>query len=290
MDSNFNSKELKNLLQKMIYIANDSPTYEKLAHYIEKNYLRIIFMTAGELANEANISQGSVSRFCMALGYHGFNDFLRSLQKFVSEEITAPQRLQYISQNKSNNKIRNILNMEHKNIDELESILCQPSYTELVRKIVAAKEIVLLSARMSATLLPYICYILNKIRNDVVQVSPGNPLWDTLDLRDPKATLIFTIAFPRYPNVLVNKLQELKGEGFSIAAITDSIISPISYIADPIINVPITISSIFDIYSTPMMFLNLLLRDVAKRIDGLDQRLNKLEKMESLNNIYYKKN
>ena len=188
MGQNINSTDLKNLLQKMMDTANDSPTYEKLAHYIEKNYLRIIFMTAGELANEANISQGSVSRFCSALGYHGFNDFLRSLQKFVSEEITAPQRLQYISQNKSNNKIRSILNMEHKNLDELEAILCQPGYTQLVEKFVTAPEIVLLSARVSATLLPYTAYILNKIRNNVVPLEPGNPLWDTLHLRNPAAT------------------------------------------------------------------------------------------------------
>ncbi len=288
MDSTLNSKEFKVLIQKMIAISSDSPTYGKLAYYIEKNYIRIIFMTAGELASEANISQGSVSRFCIALGYRGFNDFLRNLQQFVSEEITAPQRLQYISLNKSNNKIRHILEMEHKNIDELESILLQPSYTQLIKKIVVAKEMVLLSARMSATLLPYTGYILNKIRNHVIQITPNSSLWDTLDLRDPKTTLIFAIAFPRYPNVLVNKLQDLKAVGFSIAAITDSLISPIAHLADPIINVPITISSIFDIYSTPMMFLNFLLRDVAKEITELDQRLSKLEKMESSNEIYYR--
>ncbi|MEN6384082.1 MAG: MurR/RpiR family transcriptional regulator [Veillonellales bacterium] len=289
MEQNFNSTDLKNLLQKMTDIANDSPTYEKLAQYIEKNYLRIIFMTAGELANEANISQGSVSRFCSALGYHGFNDFLRSLQKFVSEEITAPQRLQYVSQNKSNNKIRNILDMEHKNLDELEAILCQPSYTQLVDKFVTAQEIVLLSARVSATLLPYTAYILNKIRNNVIQIQPGNPLWDTLHLRNPDTTLIFTIAFPRYPTILVNKLQELKQEGFTITGITDSIVSPVSYLADPVLHVPITVSSIFDIYSTPIFFLNFLLRDVAKKIDNLEQRLNRLEAMENKNHIYYKK-
>lgn len=288
MDARFSSERLKKLIQRMMDVSSDSPTYEKLAHYIEKNYLRIVFMTAGELAREANISQGSVSRFCMALGYHGFNDFLRELQQFVSEEITAPQRLQYISQNKSNHKIQNILNMEHKNMDELEAILCQPAYTKFIKKIVAAKEIVLLSARMSATLLPYTYYVLNKIRNGVIQATPNTVFWENLNLRDPKTTLVFTIAFPRYPNVLVNKLQELKKDGFSIAAITDSMFSPIAYIADPVINVPITISSIFDIYSTPILFLNLLLRDVAKEIEGLDQRLSKLEKMETLNHIYHK--
>ena len=84
------------------------------------------------------------------------------------------------------------------------------------------------------------------------------------------------------------KLKELKRDGFSIAAITDSMISPIAYMADPIVNVPITISSIFDIYSTPLVFLNLLLRDVAQEITGLDQRLNKLERLEASNHIYYK--
>ncbi|SDF51491.1 MurR/RpiR family transcriptional regulator [Sporomusa acidovorans] len=288
MKQKFNSTDLKNLLQKMMDIANDSPTYEKLAHYIEKNYLRMIFMTAGEVAHEANISQGSVSRFCRALGYYGFNDFLRSLQKFVSEEIAAPQRLQYLSQNKSNNKIRSILNREHKNIDELEAILSQPAYTQLVGKLATAPEIVLLSARMSATLLPYAAYILNKIRNNVVQLQPGNPLWDTVHLRQPDTTLIFTLAFPRYPTMLVSKMQELKQEGFTIAAITDSMVSPVSYLADLVLLVPITISSIFDIYSTPMLLLNFLLRDVAQKIEGLEQRLDRLETMEAKNRSYYK--
>ncbi|SEP38797.1 MurR/RpiR family transcriptional regulator [Propionispora vibrioides] len=282
-------KELQNLIQKMVDISQDSPTYEKLASYIEKNYMSIIFMTAGELAAEANISQGSVSRFCSALGYRGYNDFLRSLQKFVSEEITAPQRLQYISQNGNNNKIRNILDMEHKNIDELESILSQEAYDALVQQLVAAEKIVLLSARMSATMLPYTFYILNKIRSNVVQLTPHHPEWDTLALEKPGKTLIFSIVFPRYPNILIEKLQELKERGFAIAAITDSIISPVSQLASPIIHVPITVSSIFDIYSTPMIFLNLLLRDVAKRISGLDQRLNALEKLEATRNIYYQK-
>ncbi|CUH95995.1 hypothetical protein P22_2083 [Propionispora sp. 2/2-37] len=70
--------ELQSLIQKMVGISQDSPTYEKLAGYIEKNYMSIIFMTAGELAAEANISQGSVSRLCSVLRYRAYNDFLRN--------------------------------------------------------------------------------------------------------------------------------------------------------------------------------------------------------------------
>lgn len=286
MDFKSNIKEFNELKQKMSTVSQGSSTYEKLAYYIEKNYKNIIFMTAAEVAIQANVSQGSVSRFCSSLGYRGYNDFLQNLQHFVRGEITAPQRLQYTSQD--NNRVSSILDMEHKNINELESILNQPTYEELVKKIVSAKELVLISSRMSATLLPYTYYILNKMRNGVVEITPSSPLWDTVNLRNPQTTQIFAIMFPRYPNKLIKKLEELKKEGFSIAAITDTIISPITHLADPLISIPVTTSSIFDIYSTPVLFLNLLLRDVAREIKGLDERLSKLEEVERINNIYYK--
>lgn len=285
MEFKSNIKEFDKLKQQMFVISQGSAAYEKLAYYIEKNYKHIIFMTASEVAGEAEVSQGSVSRFCSALGYRGYNDFLHNLQQFIREEITAPQRLQYTAHN---NNLASVINMEHNNLDELEEILSQETYQELVQKIIAAEELVILSSRMSATILPYTSYILNKIRNNVVQVTPDSPLWNTLELRNPEKTLILTIVFPRYPNDLIKKLERLKREGFSIAGITDSIISPVTSLAEPVISVPITTSSIFDIYSTPMLFINLLLRDVANGIEGLDKRINKLEEIEKENNIYYK--
>lgn len=117
------SNGIEQLKAKMGKAAKKSPTYEKLAYYIEKNFMRIIFMTSGEVAEEANVSQGSVSRFSVEMGFRGYNEFLRSAQKYVSEQITAPQRPQYPTQNKSDDKIAGILNMEHKNIDELQNIL-----------------------------------------------------------------------------------------------------------------------------------------------------------------------
>ena len=85
----------KELFKQMKVIAQESNTFHKLAIFIKENYLKIIFMTAEETATQAQLSQGSVSRFCIAMGYRGFNNFLRAIQKLVSEEMTAPQRLQF---------------------------------------------------------------------------------------------------------------------------------------------------------------------------------------------------
>ncbi|TGB00005.1 MurR/RpiR family transcriptional regulator [Sporolactobacillus shoreae] len=280
--------KLDDLIEKMALVSKESPTYEKLAYCIEKNYKHIIFMTASDVAKQVNVSQGSVSRFCIALGYKGYNDFLHKLQQFVRKEITAPQRLQYATN--SNRSISNILKMERENINELETILNQPAYQKLVDNIVNADQLILISARMSATLLSYIYYILNKIRSNVIKITPNVPEWETLELLDPSSVHIITVVFPRYPNVLLNKLNELHKRHFSISAITDSITSPVFNLADPVMSVPITTSSIFDIYSTPILFFNLLLRDVAGKTDGLDKRMSELEQLEKDNHIYYEIN
>lgn len=277
--------KLDDLKEKMALISKESPTYEKLAYCIEKSYKHIIFMTASEVAKQVNVSQGSVSRFCIALGYKGYNDFLHKLQQLVRKEITAPQRLQYTT--KSNKSINNILKMERENINELEAILSHPAYQKLVDNIVNADHLVLISARMSATLLSYTFYILNKIRTNVIQITPSSPEWETLELLDPSSVHIITIVFPRYPNILLNKLNELHKKKFSISAITDSITSPVFNVADPVLSVPITTSSIFDIYSTPILFLNLLLRDVARKTSGLDRRMSELEELDKKHHIYY---
>lgn len=286
MNINFEIKDFHELKQKISSSSQESLVYKKLGCYIENNLNDIAFMTAGEIALAADVSQGSVTRFCNSLGYRGYNDFLRSLQQFIREEITAPQRLQHTLQDVKG--IYEIIEMEHNNMKQLQAVFKQPSYKRLVDKLVDTKEIVLLSSRMSATLLPHMAYILNKVRDGVVCITSDSAQWDTINLKDPKELLIFTIMFPRYPNNLIEKLKELKKLGFSIAAITDRMTSPVFSIAEPVIDIPLTISSVFDIYSTPMLFINLLLRDIAKKTEGLNERLSKLEEYEKSKNIYYK--
>lgn len=283
------SRELNNieeLIQKMAAISTESTTYQKLAYYIEQNYLRIIFMTAEETAVNSGVSQGTVSRFCMALGYKGYNDFLRNLQKVVSEDITAPQRYFYTTT--SEGHINDIVAKEARNLGALIEILQGDVYDKLLEAIVCSEELVLISARMSATLLPYMKYILDKMRDKVEIVVPESQEWERFYLRDPKKTAIIAIGFPRYSQALIDKLNEVKEEGFEIYAITDRRLSPVAAIATTSIFVPITVSSIFDLYSTPMAFINLMLRDASKKIPSLDKRLAAIERYDKEHKIFYK--
>ncbi|WP_169007473.1 MurR/RpiR family transcriptional regulator [Faecalispora jeddahensis] len=274
------------LITKLSAAAKESATYEKLAYYIEKNYMRVIFMTAVDVALEAKVSQGSVSRFCMALGYNGYNEFQRELQKSVGEKMTGPQRLNYVSKDRQS-AVGDILSSEVNNLVELEASIGGPAYEALVDMVANARDLILLSSRMSATLLPYMQYILNKLRNNVYTVTPETLAWNTLEYRDPKDTGIVLPIFPRYPDALLKKARALKDSGFRIIAVTDSQLSPICQIADATNVVPITVASLFDIYSTPMVFMNLVFRDAAKKIPDVNARLEQIELQEKSSGVYH---
>lgn len=274
------------LQRRLAAIANESDTHRRLAAFLSEHHREVVFMTAKQVAQATDVSQASVSRFCMAMGFGGFGDFVRELQALVREDITAPERLRYTMSSEEEAEDW-VIDSEEKNLAELRSIIRQPAYQAFVKKVAEYPEIVLLSARMSATLLPYAAYVLTKLRDGVRQVLPGQPEWNTLLLQDPNKTLVVTVVFPRYTRELIEKLERLHAAGFPIAAITDRVISPVVRFADPVLTVPVTTSSIYDVYGTPMVLFNLLLRDVAKRIPGLADRLRRLEHLEQAQQVYW---
>lgn len=275
----------KDLINKLSVVGSGSRVNQQIANYVEKNYTSIVFLTADQLSKKIGVSQGSISRFCIKMGYEGYNSFLRYLQKIVSSEITAPKRRLYLDEQKSDNS--SILDQEFNNLSELGDIVKSKNYGRIVELLAKSKQVILLSNRMSATLLPYMNYILSKLRVNVTWIQDGTPAWDSLDLQDVSNTVIFTVVFPRYSKSLLKKLDRLYGRGFKIIAMTDSHLSPVNTLADETLVTPITISSIFDVYSTPLLLINLLMRDVAKAIPNIKYRLDTIEKQNQENDAFF---
>ena len=279
-------KDMEGLVNRMLVVSADSTVYKKIAAYIEQYYMQIIFMTAGELALQLSVSQGSVSKFCIALGYRGYADFLRNLQKFVGKEITAPERYHYTSV--STHHTDDVIEREIENLRTLKEITAGADYHKLVDTIVNAEEIVLLSARMSATLLPYMRYTLDKLRDNVRLVTPDGNDWDYFQVKYKKERVrVIAMGLPRYPRVLVEKVKELRKDGYKIDVITDSRFSPLCKYADTKVFIPTTVASVFDLYSTPMAFIILLITDVSKQLPEMEERLAKIEQIDNQQKIYF---
>lgn len=280
------NKELQNLIEKMNKAASKSQIYANLSRFIQTEYIQVLSMTAGQLAQSVGTSQGSVSRFCISLGFNGYNQFKKKLGELANREMTLPQRLAFAENASFDNEV--IFSAEHSNIDKIKNILKTEAYLELKTAMAQTNEITLVSSRMSATLLPYIFYLLSNIRKGVKKVTPSDSEWDTIALNSSKDALIVALMFPRYSNLLLSKLRELKGGGYRIIVLTDEGF-PYPLAAEfKHIKLPTTVSSIFDIYSAPLLFLNILAKDIARETGNLAERMKTLEEIESENNIYYK--
>lgn len=93
--------------------------------------------------------------------------------------------------------------------------------------------------------------------------------------------------FPRYPAELLAKAQEIKAFGFRMQLITDSLLCPMDEFSENTVQVPVTSASVFDIYSAPITFTNILLKDVSNKIPDLEKRMKAIEQYEKEQNVYY---
>lgn len=72
--------------QKKISEAALSKKSKLISDYIQNNYSNVIRMTVSDLAEELNLSTITVIRFAKALGYSGFREMQKDLQRTADEE------------------------------------------------------------------------------------------------------------------------------------------------------------------------------------------------------------
>lgn len=257
---------------------------QMLARYLLAHEDEVLFLTAQQLAERAGVSQGSVTRFCCALGCSGYSDFQKQLQQQHAAPSNAVERVQYLRQAQPSDI--EIIESEKRGMDRLYDVVMGEDYKATAEALATAPQVCLMSARLSSTVMRYFYYGLCKLRDGVTLAEPDTVQWQTACCADPAAMFVLAVSFPRYSRQLVQQLRQMHRDGFAIAAVTDSPLSPVADCSRYPLYVPITHHSIFDVYSTPLLLLNLLLKDVAAHIPNLEQRMARLEAVESAQQVY----
>lgn len=270
---------------RMLQVADQSTAFRKIGSYYEANWEKLLYISASEVAQNAGVSQGSVSRFCAELGYQGFAEFQKDLRRQQYQDLTSVKRVQNLKG--VSNEIQELLEEERIGIDKLPDILATEAFESIVNALVNSKKVILISARMSATILAVLQYHLQKIRENVIAVTPGDAQWDALEANDPKECFVLAVTFPRYPTVLIKKLEALSKAGYRIGLLSDSLLSPAVEFAECHLELPIARKSIFDSYSVPVLFINIMVMEVAKKIPGLEKRMEILEEVGRREEIFY---
>jgi DNA-binding MurR/RpiR family transcriptional regulator len=266
--------------------AQTSLINQQIAEYVSDHYREASFMTASELAHAIGVSQASITRFSVAMGYSGFTDFVRTLQALVREQWHTPERAVYVQPQWSGQEDL-LVAQEIQNLEGLPDLVADVHVQAMAKAIAESRRVVLAGARASSTIIPYAAYFLSKVKDGVEMATPNTPLWETLGLNPDPDVLVVAWLFPRYPLPLVRWLERLREQHIPVAAFTDRWVSPAVHLADPVVVVPVASASLFDSYAAPFVLINYIIRQVAALRPGLSQRLEALEARDHANHAFW---
>ncbi|MBE6547710.1 MAG: MurR/RpiR family transcriptional regulator [Ruminococcaceae bacterium] len=263
-----------------------------IARYIKEHYDKAAFMTAAKLGAEVNVSESTVVRFVMELGFEGYPEFQKSLQELIRSKLTAVQRVEvtnsYIGEG---DVIGKVLGKDIERIRRTSDGIDREAFNEAVEHISSAKNIYILGMRASSFLADFLNYGLRMIFDNVklIQTTSGNETFEQL-MSIGEGDVMIAISFPRYSTSIIKCVDFAKNAGAYVISLTDSAESPIATNASQTLVAQSDMASFTDSLVAPMSVINALIVAVSRKNgELLSQRLRRLEEIWDEYNVYDKR-
>ena len=237
-----------------------------IARYILDNYDKAAFMTASRLGKTVQVSESTVVRFAMQLGYGGYPSMQRALQEMIRGKLTSIQRIQASDGALGGGDL--VTNVLHRDMERLRMAIDQTDAAEFDRVtelIVGAKRIYIVGFRSSSFLAGYLNFYFRLIFDNVTFVQGGAAGTFDQIFRVAPGDVVFAISFPRYSELALKTVHFAKDRGATILSLTDSELSPVARAADGALLVHNEMISFVDSLAAPMSMLNALILACARR-------------------------
>lgn len=273
-------KDLMKLIQ--VNFNKLSKGQKLIAEYIMSHYDKAAFMTAAKLGEVVNVSESTVVRFAIALGFSGYPSLQKALQELIKNKLTTVQRLS-MSDDYSNKEIglKKVLKTDMENIRTTMDEINTETFQKVVDYILNARRVYILGLRSSTALAGYLGFYLGLLLDDVKVVTFGiSDIFEQL-LRVSEDDIVIGISYPRYSRKTLDALRYVKEQNCKIVGITDSLISPIASIADFTLIATSNMVSFVDSLVAPMSLLNALIIAI-----GMREKSEVTEYFEELENLW----
>jgi len=259
----------------------------KIADFISVHYGKATHMTAGDLAKGAGVSESTVVRFAMALGYEGYPQLQKALQEVVRHRLTAAQRLELSSEMPKTQVLETVLKGDIQNIRATIEEMDMQAFENAVERILAAKNIYVMGLRSAAPLAQFFGYYLNYLFDNVRRVSSGTADVFEEIARISKEDVLIGISFPRYSTRTLEAMRFARKAGAQVIAITDGVLSPLKKAADVCLEAQTELASFVDSLAAPLSVINALIVAMAiRRKEELANHFKQLEGIWDAHSVY----
>ncbi len=280
----------RNLLGEIQSRMTDFSKSQKLiSNYILENYDKAAYMTASKLGATVKVSESTVVRYAIELGFDGYPEFQQSLQEIVRTKLTTFQRMEV-----TNNLIGNgdaLTKVLMSDIDKIKRTVEEidhEAFEAAVCSIVKARNIYIIGIGSASVLASALNINLRMIFDNVrfIVASSANEIYEQM-ISIGEGDVMVAISFPRYSKKVVSAVNLAKKSGADVIALTDSSASPIASVADQNLFARSDMASFADSLVAPLSVINALVVEVSRRKqDELTVRLHQLEQIWEEYNVY----
>jgi DNA-binding MurR/RpiR family transcriptional regulator len=261
--------------------ARLTPTQRRIAHSLVQHAEAAAYLSAAEVADLAGVSQPSVTRFAMALGYPGYPALRRTLRALVDRQ--QPRAA-------ADNAMQRAV---HAEAEHLHRLAAQLHDLDAVQKgaglLAGSRPLPVLGLRAAAPLAAYFGYFAAKVHPDVrVLDGGGTGLLDRLDqARAAGASALLAIVLPRYPRETLEAVREAAAQGLTVVALTDSAVSPVAEHAAVVLPAAVGTQLVFDLHTGPMAMAMVLLQAMCDvQPEPVQRRLEEFETTAARRHIF----
>ncbi|GHU96115.1 N-acetylmannosamine kinase [Clostridia bacterium] len=253
-----------------------------IANYILDRYDEAAFMTAGRIAAATGVSESTVVRFAVELGFDGYQQMQRGLQEVIRNRLTTAQRVG-VTQNRLEGQdlLRTVMLADTEKIRRTLENLSRPAFGNVVDAIIAARNVYVVGIRSASALSGFLAFYLNMIRDNVKQVS-ASAMSETIEqvLRISSEDAVIGISFPRYSRRTVRAMKYARERGATVIAISDSDESPLCETASYTLLAKCDTALFLDSLVAPLSLINALI--VAVGLRNADELAGTMRRLEEL--------
>lgn len=274
-----NTNDLLNRINK--YYSKMSKRQKLLATYITDNYDKAVFLTAAKMGDVVGVSESTVVRFAMSLGYKGYPEFQKALEELVRNKLNSVQRMDVTYGRISQSEIlETVLKSDADKLKTTLEKIDHSAFELAVDTILSARNIYIVGIRSCAPLASFLSFYLNLMFDNVrlLHTNSSSEIFEQM-VRINEDDVIIGISFPRYSMRTLKALEFANNRSAKVITITDSIHSPMNLYSSCNLIADSDMASIVDSLVAPLSVINALIvalcmkkqKEVAKTLTTLEE-------------------
>ena len=280
----------------LVILEEKEPTFSKgqrrISQYIVEAYDKAAFMTASKLGKTVGVSESTVVRFAVELGYNGYPEMQKAMQEMVMNRLTSVQRMEIANDRIGKEDVlTKVLQADADKIRQTSETISRDHFNAAVEALVRARRIYVLGVRSSATLAQFAGYYMNYMFDNVHVITASGPgeMFERL-VGVTAEDVVFAFSFPRYSSATIKAAQYCRNIGATVVGVTNSALSPLAQYCDHVLLAKSDMVSLVDSLVAPLSVVNALLVALASaREREMEKSFETLERVWEEYNVYEKR-